>query len=193
MVVYVPYRRPTLIIRVLPKKIALPSAAVLALFVESMDIILSAALGRMLDAVVVQHFFDIPEFFAKSHRRPSIRFPCYIEHPFEQIARRSFPSKREIFDEPFYRYNERIAFVLTLFALVFFVFCRADHIPTEFVLVKIKDYVLLSYISPRHKECRIFVLSFFLVNYEDGITDAHNTITSRYHICLLYTSDAADD
>ena len=84
MVVYVPYRRPTLIIRVLPKKIALPSAAVLALFVESMDIILSAALGRMLDAVVVQHFFDIPEFFAKSHRRPSIRFPCYIEH---QIGR----------------------------------------------------------------------------------------------------------
>ena len=59
MVVYVPYRRPTLIIRVLPKKIALPSAAVLALFVESMDIILSAALGRMLDAVVVQHFFNI--------------------------------------------------------------------------------------------------------------------------------------
>lgn len=45
MVVYVPYRNHTLIVGVLPEKICLPSAAVLAFFVESMDVVLSAALG----------------------------------------------------------------------------------------------------------------------------------------------------
>ena len=59
MVVYVLYRKLTLIVRVLPEKICLPSAAVLTFLIESMDIVLSAALGRMLDAIVVQHFFNI--------------------------------------------------------------------------------------------------------------------------------------
>ena len=44
MVVYVPYRKLTLIVRVLPEKICLPSAAVLTFLIESMDIVLSAAL-----------------------------------------------------------------------------------------------------------------------------------------------------
>lgn len=65
MVVYVAYRNHTLIVRVLSKKVCLPSAAELAFLIESMDVILSATLGRMLDAVIVQLFLDIPQLFAK--------------------------------------------------------------------------------------------------------------------------------
>ena len=42
------YRSQTLIVGVLPKKVCLPSAAVLTFLIECMDIILSAALCRML-------------------------------------------------------------------------------------------------------------------------------------------------
>lgn len=60
----------TLIIGRFPEKVFLPSAAVLALFVKSMDIILTAALCRVFYAVVVQLFLDITQFFSKPHGDP---------------------------------------------------------------------------------------------------------------------------